>query len=261
MTAVSVVIPAHRLDHWLDEAVASVLDSTGSAPEVVVVLNGIADVESRDWMGSPRLILLHSAESLGPTRAMIRGVQAATGDFISRLDADDRMRPERIAVQLEYLASRPETPLVGTAVGRITERGEPAGAIRMPTGDDVRSHLVLSNTVTHSSVLMRRSALEAVGGYDPALAQMEDYDLILRLAQLGPIAVLADELTEYRLHPGQISKGARPTGAHIDKVLAERRQLGAAIGLSRAGVAARNALWRAAQFSRYWGITRPGHEY
>lgn len=261
MNTVSVIVPAHRLDRWLDEAVESALASIGPTPEVVVVLNGVAELGSRAWMESAHVRLIHSPEPLGPTLAMIRGVQAAEGDLIGRLDADDRMRPERLAAQVEYLNSHPDTPIVGTAVLRITEHGEPAGPIRVPTGDDVRHHLVLSNTVTHSSVLMRRSSLDAVGGYDPELLQMEDYDLILRLGQLGPVAVLPDELTEYRLHPGQISRGARPTGVHIYKVIAQRRRLGAAIGMPAIAVGARNLLWRTVQFTRYWRVTKPGHEY
>lgn len=261
MSLVSVIVPAHRLDGWLDEAVESILASTLYELEVVVVLNGVAELEPRGWRASERVRLIHSVEPLGPTRAMIRGIQSASGDYVARLDADDRMLPERLASQKDYLERHPDVPLVGTAVRRITQDGSPAGAIRMPTGDDVRRHLLLSNTVPHSSVLMRRSSLDEAGGYDPALAQMEDYDVILRLAQRGPIAVLPDELTEYRLHGGQISKGARPTGPHIEKVIRERRRLGRAIGASLPAVVARNALWRAVQFTRYWQITRPGHEY
>lgn len=261
MSLVSVIVPAHRLDGWLDEAVESILDSTLEDLEVVVVLNGVPDLAPRTWLESDRIHLIHSVEPLGPTRAMIRGVEASRGEFVARLDADDRMRPERLAAQKDYLEHHPRVPLVGTAVRRITEGGEPAGSIRMPVGDDVRRHLLLSNTVPHSSVLMRRSSLVEAGGYDPALAQMEDYDVILRLAQRGPVAVLADELTEYRLHGGQISKGARPTGPHIEKIIRERRRLGRAIGVSPLATLARDVVWRAVQFTRYWQITRPGHEY
>lgn len=261
MSLVSVIVPAHRLDDWLDEAVESVLASTLDGIEVIVVLNGVPDVAPRAWQESDRVLLVHSSEPLGPTRAMIRGIDAARGQYIARLDADDRMLPQRLAAQKEYLERHPRVPLVGTAVRRITEDGAPAGSIRMPVGDDVRRHLLLSNTVPHSSVLIRRSSLDDVGGYDAALAQMEDYDVILRLAQRGPVAVLPDELTEYRLHGGQISRGARPTGPHIEKVLRERRRLARAIGAPLPGVLARDALWRAVQFTRYWQITRPGHEY
>ena len=146
-------------------------------------------------------------------------------------------------------------------VQRIAADGTPAGEIRMPSGTDVRKHLVLSNTVPHSTVLMRRDAFSRVGGYDPELSQMEDYELILRLAQEGPISVLPEVLVEYRLHTGQVSKGAKPKGVHINKVIKQRARLGKMLGMSTIGIWARNFLWRAIQFTRYYGVTKPGHEY
>lgn len=258
---VSVVIPAHRPDAWLDEAVGSVLASREVALELAVVLNGVEEVPERPWMRDARVSVLHSRAPLGPTRAMIRGIEAGRGTYIARLDADDRMDPDRLHTQVSWLQAHPETPLVATATTRIDERGADLGPIRMPTGADVRHHLVLSNTVVHSSVLFRRGELEAIGGYDERLQQMEDYDVILRLAQRGPIAVLPEPLTDYRLHPGQVSRGAAPSGAHIDAVIAQRTRLGRVLGMSRPAVVARNLVWRAAQYSRYHGLTRPGHTY
>lgn len=256
---VSVIIPTHRYDSWLDEAVMSALASRDVDIEVVVVVNGAQRTTERSWEIDDRVRLIHEPEPLGPTRAMIRGLDAARADFIARLDADDRMRPERLAAQVAYLRAHPDVPLVGSAVGRILEDGSPAGSIRLPVGPDVRTALVLQNTVPHSSVMLRRNMLDAAGGYDARLDQMEDYDVILRLAQMGPIAVLEQELTDYRLHAGQISRGARPRGPHIDQTIRQRKGLGRTLGMNPIGVWARNLVWRTVQFTRYYGVTRPGH--
>lgn len=260
-TAVAVVIPAHRVDRWLDEAVASTLASAGVNFDVVVVVNGVDAIPDRPWMHHERVRTLHVAEALGPTLAMIHGLDATSAPYVARLDADDRMHPERLRRQVEWMKQHPDTPLVGTAARRIDENGDDRGAIRMPTGPDIRSHLVLSNTVPHSSVLMRRTDLDAIGGYDARLAQMEDYHVILRLAQRGPIAVLPDELTDYRIHDGQVSRGAGSSGAHIVAIIAERSRLGRVLGMSRLAVALRNVLWRAVQHARFHGLIRAGHEY
>lgn len=258
---VSVVIPAHRLDAWLDEAVESALSSKDVTVELVVVINGIEEMENRPWMADSRVQTIHHVAPLGPTLAMITGVEQTTGDYVARLDADDRMLPTRLALQAEYLQDHPDVPLIGTAVHRIGEDGASQGKIKAPYGSDIRRYLVLFNSVTHSSVLIRRSALLQVGGYNPQLSQMEDYDVILRLAQLGPIAVLPEELTEYRIHSGQISRGARPRGTHIDRVIVERRKLGKVLGMRTPSIAGRNLFWRAIQFARYYRVTKPGHEY
>ncbi|MCP2637520.1 glycosyltransferase family 2 protein [Microbacterium sp. HD4P20] len=261
MTEIGVVIPAHRFDDWLDEAVESVLASQDVDLELVVVANGILELPHRHWRDDPRVAVVHDPSPLGPTKAMILGIESTQAPFIARLDADDRMSPSRLSAQVSRLRAQPAAPMVGTATRRITAEGEPAGSIRMPVGDDVRRHLVLSNTVPHSSVMLRRVTLEAVGGYNPALPQMEDYELILRLAQQGPIPVLDDELTEYRVHPGQISRGAEPRGLHIERVSHERRRLGDVIGMNPMAVRLLDLVWKAAQFARYYRITKPGHEY
>jgi len=257
---VGVVIPTHRFDHWLDEAVESSIASIGVTIQIVVVANGLDRITERPWMSDDRISILHFTEALGPGGAMLPGLAHLDTEFVARLDADDRMLPERLARQVDYLQAHPETPLVTTSVRRISETGSNEGLIRMPTGPDVRQHLILANRLVHSSFLMRRKSIEEAGSYQPNQLQMEDYDLALRLARLGPIAVLPEVLTEYRIHPGQISKGAKPRGEHIERVLQLRRQLGEDLGMSRLGVGSRNLLWRLVQFTRYYGLTRPGHQ-
>lgn len=254
---VSVIIPAHRDDAWLEAAVMSVLEQQGAEFEVIVVSNGVAEAPTAPWVKNARVRVIHTAEKLGPTRAMIRGIEASEAPFIARLDADDLMLPGRLASQLGYLATHPDTPLVGTAVERISSEGEPLGTFPFPTGPDVRKALTFENVVPHSSVLMRRSALDVVGGYDARLDQMEDYDLILRLGASGPIAVLPEVGTQYRLHETQTSQSAGHSGLPIDKVIAGRTALAHAIGMSRFAIGARNTIWRAVQVARVAGLT-PG---
>lgn len=259
-SAIGVVIPTHRFDDWLNEAVISTLASEGVSVRVVVVVNGLDDLSEASWISDERVTLLHFAEPLGPSGAMLPGLACLDTEFIARLDADDRMLPQRLKTQAQYLHEHPETHLVATRVRRITETGTPAGSIKMPAGADVRRHLILANRLVHSSFMMRREAMIQAGGYKAEHEQMEDYDLALRLARLGPIAVLPEELTEYRLHEAQVSRGARPRGEHITRILHLRRQLGKELGMSRASIGARNLLWRTVQFTRYYGITKPGHE-
>lgn len=260
-TVVGVIIPTHRFDDWLDEAVESVLSNQGVEIRLCVVANGVQEITHKAWAEDPRVTLLHFEDPLGPSGAMLPALEILQTEFIARLDADDRMTGSRLRQQAEYLTAHPETHIVGTAVERITEAGAAAGLIRMPTGCDVRRHLTLSNTVVHSSFMMRRSSLDEVGGYDPLQRQMEDYDLLLRLARLGPVAVLPNVLTQYRVHGGQISRGAKPRGEHITRIIKLRRELGKDLGISLFGIWTRNLLWRGVQFTRYYRVTKPGHEY
>ena len=108
--------------------------------------------------------------------------------------------------------------------------------------------------------MFRRDAGIAVGGYDKSLFQMEDYDFLLRLAMAGPIANLGETLTRYRVHAQQISRGTPPTGAHIRRVLQDRKILRRELGEPWLAATTKNLVWRAAQYLRYYRVIRPGYE-
>ena len=257
---VSVVIPTNRLDSWLDDAVASVLGSTAADVELVVVLDGVAHTEPRTWADDPRIRMVSLESNIGQAGAMNAGVRASRGEYVARLDSDDLCEPERLSMQASYLDDHDAAVAVGSGVTRIDDTGAVTGTVALPSGDDVRHGLLLANVISHSSFMFRRSAFDAVGGYDPALRQMEDYVFILQLAQLGPIASLPDRLIRYRVHSTQTSRGAASRGPHIDRVARERLALASAIGASTTVTWAKLVVWRTVQTLRYSGILRPRHE-
>lgn len=260
MSLVSVVIPTNRLDPWLDEAVHSVLAGTHEELELIVVLDGIALDPEPDWATDPRVIVLVLPENVGQATAMNKGVIAARGPYVARLDSDDVSEPERFALQSAYLDTHEQTVAVGSAVTRIDEIGRITGAVTLPSGADVRHDLLLANGISHSSLMFRRSAFDEVGGYDGRLRQMEDYVFILRLAQRGPIANLPNQLIRYRVHSSQTSRGASARGTHIDAVSRARMDLAQTIHASRVATRAKLLLWRLVQTLRHGGVLRPGHE-
>ena len=86
----------------------------------------------------------------------------------------------------------------------LDSRDRRIATVRFATSDSgIRSTLERQSPLAHPAVLLRRSALEAVGGY--RLDRAEDYDLWLRLSERWNLANLAAPVTLYRLHPGQMS--------------------------------------------------------
>lgn len=260
MHGVSVIIPTVRVDHWLDEAVESILSNVGVDLQVIVVHDGVMPDPAKPWMNDARVQLAQHEARRGQTEGMLTGLRLARHDLIARLDADDLASPDRLLIQASYLAEHPETVAVGSRVMRINESSLRDSEIRLPVGADIRHHLLLSNVVSHSSLMMRRDSLARIGSYDASLSQMEDYDVILRLGTLGPIATLDSILTYYRVHSSQLSRGARPFGHHIRRVTEDRRALRSALGTSRIAATAKNLAWRGAQYLRYYRVIRPGHE-
>lgn len=259
--SVSVIIPTNRVDQWFQQAVKSVLASENVTVEVVLVFDGVVPPRDEDWIDDDRIKVLRNQVSQGPAGAMHSGVNASSHEFISRLDSDDLIRPDRLVKQADYLAQHPGTVAVGSRMARIDEHGVSSGAVKGISGDDIRSSLLTWNSVGHSTLMFRRAVHDEIGGYDTRLHQMEDYVFILELAQRGPVAILDDYLVSYRVHRMQTSRGAAASGAYIDRVLAERKKLAHVIGVGSFGVSARNALWLTVQYLRMLGVLRPGFTY
>lgn len=248
----SIVIPIGGVDRFLDEAVGSALADPTIDREVIAVFNNGARPPA-DWpfAADPRVRVLHDPAPLGPAGAGQLGIDAARGEYLVCLDADDRMRPGRLAAQLAWMTAHPETVLVSSQVDWIDEDGARRGGFRLPAGPDVRARLLAENVAPHSAWMARMTTVRAAGGYDLTMEQMEDYDLLLRLGLLGEIAVLPETLTEYRLHAAQLSRAVRPDGRYIGIIAARRRALGAALGVPARRVAAARAWWEAQQWFMY----------
>jgi glycosyltransferase involved in cell wall biosynthesis len=251
MPRASVVIPAHRLDRWLDEAVASALASTMTDLEVIVVVNGTPIVEEPQWAFEGRVTLLGFDRPLGPVGATSAGLEKATGEYYVHLDADDLMSTTRIERQIDYFREHPETRMVGAMTSFIDSDGNRTGAFLLPAGPDVRRQLVGVNVVPHSVMTVRLQDLADAGGYNSDLEQMEDYELILRMAIHGPVANLATEEALYRRHAGQVHKAVRPRGNYIDAVRDARLGLASAIGMSGVERWYRHNRWMAEQHAQF----------
>lgn len=268
---ISVVIRGGEVNTWLERSVNSVLASEGVRLQVILVLNGprvviapeevLAEEDTYPFLTDSRVKVYRFDHYLGISGSMVEGVLHAHTEFIANVDGDDVVLPEKFAKQLRYMRKHSDCVLVGTRASSINDDDEPTGDIKMPFGEDIRSYLYLFNPVPHSSFFFRKSAIDLVGGYNPDLEMYEDYDLLLRLASLGKIAQLEERLVLYRVHQTNVSKGAEPTGPHIDAVTRGRRQLAKTLGTPLLIALPQHLAWRAIQFVRDAGVIRPLHEY
>ncbi|AGL16323.1 glycosyltransferase [Actinoplanes sp. N902-109] len=225
---ITVLMPIAPGAAWLGEAAGSLLAQTHDAWELVAVLDGEC-AQNRAVLDDPRLrgrvrtVALPAGSGL--VRALNTGLAAARTDLVARFDADDVCEPHRFAVQTGWLRERPEVVLVGSPATLIDEHSRPVGAKRVPVGTDrVHRRLRWRNIIVHPSVVFRRAAVLAVGGYDAACRYGEDYHLWLRLARTGRLDNVAEPLVRYRIHPGQYSKPL--TGPEVTAIRAARRALG-----------------------------------
>jgi len=212
---VSVVLSVRNGGKDLPKALETILNQSFSDFELIAINNGSIDGTRAflDGIADPRVRVYHQ-EDQGLAAALNRGISLARGRYIARQDHDDWALPTRIAQQVAFLDAHPDHALVGTRA-EIWVGDTPSGRFHdHQTEDDIlRFDLLSNNPFVHSSVMMRKAALDHVGGYatDPARHPPEDYELWSRIARHYRVANLGERLTVYREVPSSMSRaGAQP---------------------------------------------------
>jgi hypothetical protein len=207
---VSVVLAVRNGGADLPKAIATMFAQTFANFELIVVDNGSTDGTSGflKTIEDPRLRILDHAEP-GLAGALNCGIASARGRYIARQDHDDWALPERMERQVRFLDTHPDYALVGTRA-EIWVGDTPSHRYHDHPADDaaLRFELLFNNPFVHSSVMIRKSALDDVGIYttDPARQPPEDYELWSRLARRYKVANLPERLTIYREVPNSISR-------------------------------------------------------
>ena len=220
---VSVIIPVYNLGAFVGDAIESALTQTlpPGEVEVVVVDDGSTDGSSEVVERYVPRVRHVRQPNRGLSAARNAGIGASSAPFLTFLDADDRLLPDKLAVQLEVFASRPEIGGVYTGWHYIDQAGN-----RLPERGwsrhegDLFPQLVLGNLIHPHAVLVRREAVERAGGFDESLTSLEDWDLWLRLSRDGILWACIDRpLAEYRIRPNAMHQNPARMAENAIRVL------------------------------------------
>jgi glycosyltransferase involved in cell wall biosynthesis len=188
---VSVIIPAFRSAGYIAETLSTVFNQSYRDFEVIVVNDGSPDTAQLVEALAPvrdRIVYVEQ-ENGGAGAARNAGLARARGDLVAFLDADDRWLPGFLESQVRFLEAHPDSDMV-YADARLTGATPHAGKTFMDTNPSVgvvsvRSLLAQECTVLTSTVVARREAIDAAGGFDASLRRGQDFDLWVRMAHLG----------------------------------------------------------------------------
>lgn len=205
----AVVIPCFNQAHYLAEAIESVLGQTLPPTELFVVDDGSED-NSYEVAGRYEMVTRMQQRNRGVAAARNAGWKESDSEFLVFLDADDRLLPEALKIGALALDRRPNVAFVSGVSRDIGDDGRVIAALRQPLVSQDHYLRLLEDCFiwSGSSIVYRRSALEAVGGFDESLWAADDYELYLRLARRFPVFCHQEVVTEYRRHGTNTTRDA-----------------------------------------------------
>ena len=216
MPRVSVLLPVRDAAPWLASSLASLARQTLADHEVIAVddgsMDGSGELLERAARREPRLVVRHTP-ALGLPAALNLALSLARAPWVARHDADDLSHRKRLERQLEWVERRPGTDVLGTRVRMFPSRATGTGMRRWAAWhnsllghDEMQRELMIDSPLAHGTAFMRRSVLEACGGWHER-GWAEDLDLWIRLFAAGArFEKIPDFLYGWRQHPASSTR-------------------------------------------------------
>ena len=191
---ISVIMPVYNAGHYLEEAVASILNQTNVDLEFILVDDHSTDkaIENlpKKLTKDKRLRIILSHE-YGVVAAMAAGYSESKGNYIARMDADDISLPHRLYTQLLYLQENLDVGIVGAKIKIISDEMIDQGFIlyqqwlnNLCSAQDIERELFIESPIPNPTAFFRREVYDLLNGYQDS-EWAEDYDLWLRAHELG----------------------------------------------------------------------------
>lgn len=204
---ISIVLPAYNAGEVLEQAVMSVYVQTFTDWELLIMDDGSTDntAEVALRIKDPRIRLIRCKHDFIAT--LNKGMQAAKGKYIARMDADDRMVPERLAIQYRLMEEHPEITVCGSWIEifskerRLNYWGELAQFVEHPIEE-----LLRKNFLCHPTVIIRADFWQKHQLRYQDYSAAEDYKLWFEMAKLGAVFyVIPQVLLYYQRSDNQVS--------------------------------------------------------
>ena len=218
---VTVLMPVYNAEKYLSEAIESVLNQTYREFEFLIVNDGSTDKSQAivESYSDPRIKLITKVNG-GVSSALNAGLSEATGKFIVRFDADDICYPNRIEEQYLFMKDNPDYILAGTDADYITKEGDYIFTFVNSGHSDpeIKKNYLESCPFIHSTVIYRKDAVLALGGYEVKAHTFEDYFLWVRLIERGKVCNFNKPLVKVRFNPESVTVDNRDYNATFKKI-------------------------------------------
>jgi len=205
--SISILLPVYNGEKFIVEAINSIFVSSHQNFEIVLIDDGSTDntVPLINKYKDDRIHLYKKSNS-GLVETLNYGISKCKNEIIMRMDADDRLHPSKMELQLSAFLKK-NIVLMGTEAKIFTENNTTTSNIYLPAyhKDIIHSMINLKPGLIHGTIMFYKEAIEKVKMYSTRLKHAEDYDLFFRLAKIGELSNLKEQLYYIRKHDQNVS--------------------------------------------------------
>ncbi len=205
-------MPVYRGEQFVAAAIESVLAQTYRSFELLIINDGSPDNSAQTisrFLPHPQIQYIEQTNA-GVAAARNTGLAHAKGAFVALLDQDDLWLPAKLERQIAYLDAHPQVGLVHSRVECIDAAGNIcscSGAISVHAFEGFcAGRLLLGNGIAPLTVLICRSCIDDVGGFDQRFAPADDWELWMRIARRYAFGFMEEVTARYRVHEEMVSK-------------------------------------------------------
>ena len=237
MAKVSVIIASYNHEAYVRAAIESVLEQSFQDFEIVVTDDGSQDRTPDEVRAirDPRISVDVFPRNLGACIAMNACIKRAKGDYIAVLNSDDLFLPGKLEKQVAYLDANKRVGAVFTYPAFVDGSGKPLTDkdtyykntfyVENRNREQWLRHLFFrGNAFCHPSVLIRKRCYDEIGLYNPALAQVPDMEMWVRLLQRFEIHLIQEPLVALRIIENNMNASA-PRQEVVVRVQWETRKI------------------------------------
>lgn len=209
---VSVIIPTYNFAKYIGKAIESVMLQTYPFWELIIVDDGSTDDTKQvvaNYLSDKRISYYHQ-ENAGQAKAKNTAIEAAIGEYLAVLDADNICTNNRLEVAVGFLSENPSYGLCHSDITSINEQGELISQHNMArySGYAV-NELLKDNFIAINTAVMRLGLVKAINGFNETIRRADDYEFCLRFCLDQKIKYIAQKLCLYRVMENQISSDSR----------------------------------------------------
>lgn len=202
-TLISVVMPAFNAEAYISEAISSILNQTYTNFEFIIIDDGSTDktstIISKYARKDSRIKVITLRVNRGLAYALNRGLDAAKGTYIARMDADDISLPTRFEEQISYLKKHKNVVAVGGQAELINKKGRIIGLKSFPNNPKTLYKLMFEAMPIQHPVLITYTKYMKQSRYENKTTA-EDVSMFFKLLQFGDFGNIQNVIFQYRVH-------------------------------------------------------------